>query len=318
MPAPPPPPSGFASYRFVDWATQGYVAAVGVLVLALHVAPGRHGFLWLAAAHLAALVVTHLLIVHGSRGSAPTPIRFVRDFYPILLYTGLYRETEFVNAMIGTPRLDPFLIRLEHALFGLQPSVEFMAAVPSPVVSEFLYAFYFSYYLMIAGIGFWLLVTNRPAFLHFVAVVSLVFYACYAIYLFVPVVGPRLFFDPAAPERALFTELYGRVPSEVPDSLSRLPVFGVMRFIYRHFEAWSAAFPSSHVAISLVTAWFSWRYLPRLRWWHAAAAVFLCVATVYGRYHYVVDVAAGIAVAATLLPLANRLHRRFDQLPGPP
>jgi membrane-associated phospholipid phosphatase len=39
--------------------------------------------------------------------------------------------------------------------------------------------------------------------------------------------------------------------------------------------------------------------------------VLLCLSTVYCRYHYVVDVAAGILTAAVLVPLGNWFYFRF-------
>ena len=39
--------------------------------------------------------------------------------------------------------------------------------------------------------------------------------------------------------------------------------------------------------------------------------ILLCISTVYGRYHYVVDVVAGIALAAVLIPLGNWLYFKF-------
>lgn len=281
------------------------------MVITLFRGPAVPGWPWLLAAHLLAAALVHGIIVAGNREDAGAPIRFLRGFYPIPLYLGFYRETELINALVGIPRLDPPLIRADHALFGSQPSVELMAAAPNPVLSELLYAAYFSYYFMIVGLGAWLLWRDRPAFRHFVAVVSFSFYVCFAIYLFVPVVGPRLFFLDS-PERDLFVQLYGATPPPVPEAVQGWPFHGIMQFIYRNFEAQSAAFPSSHTAVSLVTTYFTWRYLPRLRWIHGIATALLIISTVYLRYHYVVDVLAGLFTAALLLPLGNLLYRKID------
>jgi membrane-associated phospholipid phosphatase len=81
-----------------------------------------------------------------------------------------------------------------------------------------------------------------------------------------------------------------------------------MGWIYEHFETPGAAFPSSHVAVALCTLYFSFRYLRAIRWVHLVMALLLCASTVYGRYHYVVDVVAGALTALALVPLANRLY----------
>jgi membrane-associated phospholipid phosphatase len=84
-----------------------------------------------------------------------------------------------------------------------------------------------------------------------------------------------------------------------------------MRWVYRVFEAPGAALPSSHVAVALCTVFFSFRYLRSIRYVHLAVALLLCLSTVYCRYHYAVDVLAGLVAAAVLIPIGNWLYFKF-------
>ena len=79
------------------------------------------------------------------------------------------------------------------------------------------------------------------------------------------------------------------------------------------FEPPGAAFPSSHVAVALCTVYFSFRYLRPIRYLHLAVAILLCLSTVYCRYHYVVDVLAGLVTAAVLVPIGNWLYFKFRE-----
>ena len=90
-----------------------------------------------------------------------------------------------------------------------------------------------------------------------------------------------------------------------------------MVWVYRPFDAPGASFPSSHVVIAIGTVFFSFRYLRAIRWLHLAVVILLCLATVYCRYHYAVDVVAGGLAAAVLIPLGNRLYFRFGRMGGP-
>ena len=59
-----------------------------------------------------------------------------------------------------------------------------------------------------------------------------------------------------------------------------------------------------------MTVYFSFRYLRTIRWVHLVLAVLLSFSTVFCRYHFVVDVIAGVLTAAVMLPLGNWLYRR--------
>lgn len=297
-------------YTFIDYATQAYILLVGLLVLLFHNATVPE-WLWLVLAHACAFLLVQALITANARWPGRPWLEFLRCFYPVLLYTGFYRETGALNRMFVPDYLDAWFILAEQRIFGFQPCIAFMESLPFLAVSEVLYACYFSYYVMISGIGIALFLRDRRQFFHYVSVVSFVFYLCYLTYICLPVMGPRAF----------YREIDGfHLPEEVqalagnptyPAAVKAGPFFNLMAWIYRHFEGPGAAFPSSHVAIALCTAWFSWRYLPRIRGIHATVVFLLCLATVYCRYHYAVDVAAGALTAALLIPLANRFYHRF-------
>jgi membrane-associated phospholipid phosphatase len=214
--------------------------------------------------------------------------------------------------MTMTGYLDPFLIRLEQTAFGTQPSLAFMQSLPFWPVSELLYASYFSYYIMIVGVGLALFRKSRRQFYHYVSVVSFVFYVCYLIYIFTPVMGPRIF-QRVINGYELPVEVQPCVVPELPAAIQAGPFFRIMAVIYLAFETPGAAFPSSHVAVALTTLYFSFRYLRRIRFIHLVVAVLLCLSTVYCRYHYVVDVVTGAIAAFVLVPLGNRLYFRFHK-----
>lgn len=298
-------------YTFIDYATQGYIALVAVIIAVLHngTVPAWHG---LIATHVVCLGLVHLLIQVATARPANRVLDLFRHFYPVLLYAGFYRETGMLSQMLHVGHLDAVFIRLDQAVFGCQPSLKLMQTFPSVWVSELFYFSYFSYYLMIGGVGLALFFRNRIQFYHYVSVVSFVFYGCYLTYIFLPVIGPRIIYSGIAP----FDPPAEVLPVEAwvfPESVHSGPFFHIMAFIYHYFETEGAAFPSSHVAIAWVTCYFSFRYLSRIRWVHLVMAILLCISTVYCRYHYAVDVLGGMVTAACLLPLGNWFYRRYGE-----
>lgn len=297
-------------YTFVDYATQAYMTLVGALILFFHNATVPH-WPWLLASEAAGIVLVHLLIQFQGSRRLGSLLNFLRHFYPVLLYAWLFAQTGWLNRMFVDHYLDPSIIRWEQALFGCQPSVLFMQKLPDLALSEILYASYFSYYLMIGGIGLALYLRNRQQFFHYISVISFVFYVCYLIYIALPIVGPRVFFHDV-PDYSLPRACQQLAPiAFYPDTVKAGPFYHIVSFIYRVIEAPGAALPSSHVAIAMCTVFFSFLYLPRIRYAHLGVAILLCVATVYCRYHYGLDVLTGLLTAAILVPIANWLYFRL-------
>jgi membrane-associated phospholipid phosphatase len=300
------------NYTFVDYATQAYMALVGLLILIFH----NHTVpKWpqLLGAHALGIVLIHWLIQGYARHKSFWLLDFLRHFYPVLLYTAFFIETGSLNRMFFTEYLDPMVAQWEQQIFGCQPSVLFMEKFPYLIVSELFYISYFCYYIMISGVGLALFLRSRQQFFHYVSVVSFLFYVCYSIYIVLPVIGSRAFFRqvdgymlPAATQQLAVTDAY-------PEAVQAGVFFHIMKWIYREFEAPGAAFPSSHVAVALCTVFFSFRYLRPIRYVHLGVAVMLCISTVYCRYHYVVDVLAGLVTAAVVIPLGNWLYTKFEQ-----
>ena len=304
-------------YLFIDYATQGYILLVGLLVLFFHnlTVPGWG---WIVGAHAAMMVLVHLLIRANGRGRGGGVVDFQRHFYPVVLYAVFYRESGMLSQMFVSGHLDPVVIRWEQALFGFQPSMQFMATLPWLPVSEVFYASYFSYYVMIAGVGLALFLSRREAFFHYVSVLSFVFYVCYLIYIFLPVIGPRVF-SRSLGGYTLPPAIQALAPAELypfPPAVTRGLFFRIMALIYDVFEAPGAALPSSHVAASICTLYFSYRYRLRIRHVHFVMVVLLCLSTIYCRYHYVIDVLAGLVTVAVLMPLGNWLFARYHEPRG--
>ena len=300
------------NYTFVDYATQAYMALVGLLILLFHNSTVPD---WprLLGAHVVGLVLVHWLIqAHAKQKPVPL-LDFLRHFYPVLLYTAFFVETGSLNRMFFKEYLDPMVVQWEQGLFGCQPSVLFMQKLPWLAVSELFYASYCSYYFMVAGVGIALFLRDRRQFFHYVSVVSFLFYVCYLIYIFLPVIGSRVFFYqvdsyalPEATQQLAVTSAY-------PEAVQAGAFFRLMRWVYRVFEAPGAALPSSHVAVALCTVSFSFRYLRRIRYVHLAVTLLLCLSTIYCRYHYVVDVLTGLVAAAVLIPTGNWLYFKFSK-----
>lgn len=124
--------------------------------------------------------------------------------------------------------------------------------------------------------------------------------------------------------------LFPYFPSEPPRTVFPGQDFPSWNTIFRRFN-WgllggygihTSVFPSAHVAAAFAAAFAIRRVLAGKRWVCralAVLAVLIAAATVYGRYHYLADAAAGfaIAVAAAGLTGAFGRDRVATSSPGP-
>lgn len=274
--------------------------AFTVAALFLLVVPGQVPRLPLQIlAHLAGLA---LVIGMGRVGrSSPRLLRILRDWYPALSIVFFYSEASALNRMFHVRYFDDHVVRWEETLFRGQPSTQMHRALPYTWLSELLHLLYFSYYLLIPALGLVFYVRGRhERFQRFVFSSVLTFLACLAIFTLFPVLGPNYVFE---------------------RSSRTIPFGPIARFVHRLVDAGSSpgtAFPSSHVAVSIVVLLAALRWARRWVWLFAPVVLGLWWGTVYGVFHYVVDGIAGSLLAAALFGISVPLYHAMGgaRLPG--
>jgi hypothetical protein len=236
------------------------------------------------------LAVLALLMPAARR--AGTIGRFVGVWYPLILVTALYTEVGLANLADGRA-YDRIVLGWEQALFGFQPAREWIRWSPSVWLSWVLHLFYLAYYPITAGTPIVLWVTGREAATRrTVATIAATFYIGYVVFLVFPVVGPRLVF-PAADNVA-----------------TRTLIAQLTAGLLENAAAWGAAFPSSHVAVSVaatVAALGEWRVLGLVL---VVPTTLLVLGSVYGQFHYGVDALAGLALGLAVALGARLTSRR--------
>lgn len=267
-------------YTAIDIATGAYIAVATGAVLLSFRGHGIPGWPWLLCAH--ALIGALILLAPRAR-TAGRVGRFLGDWYPMLLLPALYGEIGVLTVSAGFQN-DLLIQRLEGWVFGSQISYRWIRESPNAVFSWVLHACYLAYYpiLYASPLGLWL-AGRRDASRHTIFAVMATFYLCYVVFLFFPVAGPRYAFDSA---HNLATEV------------------GPARFaawLLDRGDSWGAAFPSSHVAASVVATGMALRYRRGLGLVLLPFTAGLTLAVVYGQFHYAVDALAGLMVAAMML-----------------
>ncbi|NJD55203.1 MAG: phosphatase PAP2 family protein [Nitrospirae bacterium] len=193
---------------------------------------------------------------------------------------------------INPQDIDPLLISLDRLLFGGHPTV-MMEHIMTPLLTDLLQLAYSSYYFLPVTLGAVLLIRRREdAFDRSLFLIMFCFYLSYAGYLLFPALGPRFTMNHLQHEelRGLF------LTGPVQELLNRLE--GIKR----------DAFPSGHTGIALTVLVLSRQYEKKLFRLFLPFVTALIFSTVYLRYHYVVDVLAGVILAALTLFLGDAYY----------
>jgi len=227
-------------------------------------------------------------------------IHFIRLFYPQLLYILFFGEAILLSQLFyNNYSFDWFFSQIDFMLFSSQPSITFHQLVPNtPLVTELAFFSYFFFFPLICS-GWWLLYLQgrmREAVRAF-SIITISFYILFLVFVFFPVKGPKYFFP------YLNNLWYHNFEGYLFTS--------IMRNLFNHMNLGGAAFPSSHVAISLVALLLNRRYNWPLALVFIAPTILLFFSTVFIYAHYVVDVIGGIISAILLYNLVPGLYRLF-------
>ena len=236
----------------------------------------------LVALHLAAGITIHSLryLPARPRGIA----RFLRDWYPAIAFPILYKEVELLASAVGNWGLTGPVQNLEATLFGGQPSLYLSERLSWVWLSEYAHFCYFAYVLLFPVIGgIWYFTGKCHAFRELLFLISVTFATSYLFYILFPVDSP-----------------YYLLP-KLGEPLSGRFFYELVHFVSSRGGARGGAFPSSHVSISTVILLVTWKYQPR--WLYGFVPIYagLVFATVYGRFHYLLDVFAGWALALVVV-----------------
>jgi membrane-associated phospholipid phosphatase len=273
-------------FRPVDLYTLAYLA-FGFVLLVLFSGRVHHGVI-LALVHLAGMAALVAARKGGLGRSAAGSL--VLDFYPLVLFGVFYTEVGvLVHLLHPGVFFDADIQRVEEFLFHTQPSRTLRTFLPWRPLGEYLHLGYFSYYFLVPVLAFMLRFRrSRAAFETAIAVVAMAFYICFVVFITFPVAGPYYSFTPPAP---------GTVGYVVPR---------IVHWILDHGSSVGAAFPSSHVAVS-VTVWImAMRYHRPLARVYFFLVPALAVGAVYGGFHYGTDVLVGAVLAVVVGTVGHR------------
>ena len=293
----PGAPSYWRALEPVDIVHAGFYAFV-LLVSAVRAATLPHPaatFAWYGAALAGTLALARAL--RGRTGLAAT--------LPRAVWTMISAPVTFLMLGGVVPYVNPFhaerwLKAADDALFlGHNPNLllDQMAWPPLTEVLQINYSLY--YFIPVVLIGSLLAAREDEAASRALFLVILCLYASYVGYFLLPATGPNV-------------NRLGLYPPHFKDPMPGVWVAEKIRLALSEAESIKHdCWPSGHTALSWTCLMLARREHSRAAFWLLLAPVVMLIfSTMYLRYHYVVDVLFGFALAWAVLKFGPRVHDR--------
>ena len=305
----------------VEWVMMAYLLASSLFILLT--SSGRTTIGLMAWTRAQALIVT--LALWGLYRLKPCRITIMLRIAGQMLLLGLwYPDTYELNRVFSN--LDHIFAGWEESLFGCQPSLVFSEVCHRPVFSELVTMGYVSYYPLFVVVSLFYFFWKYEHFERTTFIILASFFLSYVIFVILPVAGPQFYFKAVGLENisaGIYPDLqnyFGQLEFDVLDPQFSLPLPGdtdgffyhILEFTHNAGERPTAAFPSSHVSVTVVTMFLAWE--SRNRWLFYIClpfAVLLFFGTFYIQAHYAIDAIAGFFAGIAMYFLLRWFYNRY-------
>jgi membrane-associated phospholipid phosphatase len=281
-----------------DWVVAGYFFTVVVGLSRARASAARDGYLLFSLAILAGyLACVYLYRFRFERARQVGYLaRLAYHLLPLFAVLTLYLNLRPILPLLNGALHDDTLYQLDVHIFGFEPTL-LIERLTTPAVVEWFAFFYYSYFFLIGSFIFVMIMTveDDERLSHFAAGMLLVVCVGHFIYALVPGFGPYEFLAHDYRRPLVGGTFYGLVLDAVAGA-------GPLRDI----------FPSLHTALPTFCALFAWKHYPRIAPVVTFFAGNIMAATIVLRWHYAVDVIAGLLLALTAFALAPRLVEGYQ------
>jgi len=293
--APLSPSSFVRSFAGHDWLALGYF--VGLLcALAMGKGPNRSAcMVWVSADLGFYLFVLSLVRLQLLRWGGVVSSLLYRTAVIGTILASFFQLREILPA-VSPYSLDANIYAFDLHVFGFEASVVLDRFV-NPVTTEWFSFFYFLYFLILSvhilPMVYWQRDTHLLA--RFALGVLIMFLAAHLLYMVVPGWGP-----------------YWYLKGTFRHQLTGGPFLHLVQETVEAGGAQKDIFPSLHTAVPTFFAIFSYRHrklFPFKYSWPPVAfvATQIIIATMFLRWHYLVDIVAGLGLATTAALLGHHI-----------
>ncbi len=196
-------------------------------------------------------------------------------FYPVAMGLAFYALGQAVP-LLGYPKVDRLLLGWDRALLGETPAVAWEPWLRPWLEDLTMAGYLYFFYYLIAGPGLYC-VRNLRLFRKCIVGLFTMYGLAFTGYTVLPAGGPHRWMTFGTPLQGWVLDWTLKTVNQASNAVD--------------------VFPSIHVAATFYLLLFDWHHARRRFWWALLPCLLLWFSTMYLRFHYFVDLLAGVAVA---------------------
>jgi hypothetical protein len=278
-----------------DWYIGTYFPII-LLALAFGSGPDRPSCMRL-------VLIDWMLFATGlalTRGGVLRPGSFLNSFlYRMTVFLGVflsYFQLRHILPAVSERAVDADILAFDLKVFHVEPSLAWDRFV-NPTTTEWFAFFYFGYFALMALHIFPMMLVAKDVkrLSHFAMGIFIVFCTGHLVYMLVPGYGP-----------------YRHLAGQFQHELTGGTFWGWVQATVQAGGAQKDIFPSLHTAAPTFSALFAFRHRKAAPFKYTWPVVAFCAsqiigATMFLRWHYLIDIFAGITLATIAVVLGEKL-----------
>ncbi len=217
--------------------------------------------------------------------------------FVVIFFFSMFETLFMILPYLNPAVYDQLMVDTDHAILGVHPTL-WMEQFITRWLTEFMYILYFFYFPM--PLITLAVMYRRGMYTEMeksIVMMLICYYTAYITYFIVPVNGPRFFLA-----EMHTIELTGYFLSQ--------PIYDVIDILETNkFDC----FPSLHTALLLVVMYVSYKYTRKLFYIYVPIAIGILISLIYLRYHYVIDVIAGVFYTIFSIMISEWLHNKYHK-----
>ncbi|MGB9907220.1 MAG: phosphatase PAP2 family protein [Candidatus Saccharicenans sp.] len=237
------------------------------------------------------VILLYLWLPRGRQKHQGQPVLFfIFSAWSLAGYAYLYKLVGALVNFLSSRWQDDFLARLDKIIFGFSPNLSIIS-YQRPWLTELMMLAYLAYLPLVVWLAYQIFRRQGQEELqNYLFSLGLAYLACFVLFILLPAASPRFYFQ------------------DLP-AVSGLWVRKLMQLVEVSAQYRGGSFPSAHCAAGTVMMFFAGRAGKRVFLVVTPLILLFLLSTVYGQYHYGVDVLAGILIGL-LSVLVSKLSLR--------